>query len=82
MTLQLDADVRPAEDADQLIDEPADAVALGGQRLPADQRDQSGGVTIEILQRERRFALRRTQFRAGNDSAQIAIALRTRDQHW
>ena len=40
MPLQLDVDLRAAEDADQPIEQPADAVPLGVQQRPAGERDE------------------------------------------
>ncbi len=49
MALQLDVDVAAAEQPDQPIEQPADAVALGQQQRPAGQRDQAGREPLEVL---------------------------------
>ena len=70
--LQLDGDVRRAEDADQPIDQAADAEPPAVDRRSADQRDQPADLAIEILERERAFPFRRAELHArdaaGRDS--------------
>ena len=51
MALHLHPDLLPAEHADEPIDQAADAVPSGMQRLPAGQRDEPGGLARKILER-------------------------------
>ena len=66
--------------SDEPIDEPADAVPLGLQRLPAGERDQARRSAREIF--ERRDATRPSapQLRARDDPAEISIALGDGDE--
>ncbi len=58
VALQLDADVRGAEHADQPIDQAADAERAAVERGPPDQRHQAADVAVELLERERPLPLR------------------------
>ena len=61
MPLQLDVHLRRAEDADDAIDEAADAESRAVDRGAAGERDQAADVAVEIVERERAFTFRRTQ---------------------
>ena len=58
MPLQLDVDVAAAEEADESIEQPADAVALGQQQRSPGQRDEAGREPLEVLERQRALAFR------------------------
>ena len=75
MALQLDADVIAPEEADEPIEQPADAVMPRVEQRPAGQRDEAGGEAVELLERERAFALRRAHLHARDEAAEILIAL-------
>ena len=64
-----------AEQPDEPIQQPADAVAPGVERRPADERDEAGGVAVQIFQRQRAFAFGRAQLHARDETAEIPIAL-------
>ena len=57
MTLQLDAHVAAAEQADQPIEQSTDAMMSRIEHGPAGQRDEPGGEAVELLERERPFPL-------------------------
>ena len=75
VALQLDADVVAAEEADQAIEQAADAVLPAPECLAADQRHQPGGAAVELVERERPLALRRPQLHAGDQAAEVAVTL-------
>ena len=78
--LQLDVDVVAAEDPDQPIEQPADAVLPRVQQLPARQRHQAFHAPVERLERERALSLRRVQLHRRDEPRQILIAGPRRDQ--
>ena len=55
--------------------EAADAEAVGVERGAAGQRDEPGGRAVELVERERPFALGRAQLHARDQAAEVAIAL-------
>ena len=76
VALHFHAYVRGAKDADDPIDEAADAEAAAAQRRTADECDKSAGVPIELFERERAFAFGRPQFHPRDQTAEIAVAIR------
>ena len=82
MPLQLDVHAVAAEDADEAIEQAADAVPAAVERGAAGERDEAGGAAVELLERQRAFAFRRAQLhardRAGRDSGSpSALSQRT-----
>ncbi len=71
--LQLDVGPIPPEHAHQPIEQSADAEASRVERRPARQRDEAGGLAVELLQRERPFAFRGPHFHAGHQTAQVPV---------
>ena len=59
--LQLEIRARAAEDADEPIDQPADAEPRAAQHGAPAERDEPRRVAVDLVQRERPFALRRAQ---------------------
>ena len=55
--LQLDVDAVAAEDADQAIEQAADAVAPAVERRAAGERDEPARAAVEVVERQRAFAL-------------------------
>ena len=53
MALQLDEHVAAAEQADQPIEQAADAVSLAVEERTAAERDEPGGAAVELLEHER-----------------------------
>ena len=95
MTLQLDIDVVPPEQAHQTIEQAADAMVAGiEQRTPA-ERHQPGGRAVQLLERQRTLALStprvalvrtngpaiRTHLHARDQPAQIPVAFLGFHQH-
>ena len=76
MPLQLDVDAVAAEDADQAIEQAADAVAPAVERRAAGERDEPAGAAVELLERQRAFAFRRAQLHARDQPAEVPVALR------
>ena len=77
MALQLHVHVAAAEDADQAIEQPADAVAAAVERRAAGERDQTRRAAVELVERQRAFAFRRAQLHARHEAAEIAVPVRT-----
>ncbi len=75
MPLQLQVDVRPAEQADQAIHQAAHAVAPAAQRLAPDERHHPGGVAVQLVERQRPLALRRPEVHARQQAAEVLVAL-------
>ena len=73
--LQLDVHAVATEQADEAIHQAADAAAAGVERRAADERDEAAGRAVQIFQRQRAFAFRRAHFHAGDQAAQVAVAL-------
>ena len=87
MPLQLDVDAVAAEDADQAIEQAADAVPPAVERGAAGQRDQPGGAAVQLLERQRALAFRRAQLHARDQPAEIPVAFRAfaedrQDEGW
>ena len=57
MPLQLDVDAIAAEDADEAIEQAADAVAPAVERGAAGERDEAGRAAVELLERRARLRL-------------------------
>ncbi len=72
--LQLDAGIAAAEDADDAIEQAADAEALGAQQRAAGHGDEAGGEAVELVERERALAFRRAQLHPREQAAEIAPA--------
>ena len=75
MALQLDAHVAAPEQTDQPIEQAADAVMARIEQRPARERDEAGGEAVELLERERAFALWRAHLHARDEAAEILVAL-------
>ena len=75
VSLQLEIDAAAAEDADQAIEQAADAVAPAVERRAAGERDESARAAVEIIERQRAFALRRTQLHARDQAAEIPVSV-------
>ena len=75
MPLQLDADVVAAEEADEPIEQAADAVLPRVEHRPARQRDEAGGEAVELLERERALPFRRAHLHARHQAAEVPVAL-------
>ncbi len=73
--LQLDVHAVAAEQADETIEQAADAVAAAVERRAAGERDEAAGAAVQILERERAFAFGRAQLHAGDQPAEVSIAL-------
>ena len=73
--LQLDVDAVAAEQADETIHQAADAAAAAVEGRAAGERDEAAGAAVQILERERAFALGRAHLHAGDQPAEVAIAL-------
>ena len=69
-----------AEQADQAIDQAADAVPAGRERLAADERDEPGGAAVELVERQRALAFRRAQLHAREQAAEVLVALAALDE--
>ncbi len=75
MTLQLDVRAVPAEQADHAIEQAAHAIPLTVERRAADEGDQSAGIPVKLLQRQRPFTLRRAELHPSDQAAEITVAL-------
>ena len=75
VALQLDIKLFAAEHADQSIDKAAHAVPVQTERGAAGERDESAGMAVQIVQRQRPFAFWRAQLHARDQPAEVAIAL-------
>ena len=76
MPLQLDVDAVAAEDADEAIEQAADAVPPAVERRAAGQRDEPGGAAVQLLERQRAFAFRRAQLHARDEPAEVPVPVR------
>ena len=74
MALQLDIYAVAPEDADERIDQSADAIFFEPEQVAARQRDEPGRVTVELLEREHALPLRRPHFHPRHQPAQIPVA--------
>ena len=74
MALELEIGAGAPEDADQAIDESADAERRAAQHGAAAERDEPGRVAVDLVERQRPFPLRRAQLRHGQETAQVAVA--------
>jgi hypothetical protein len=75
MALELDVHVLAPEDADETIDQAADAVPRARKRLAADERDEAAGVPVQLLEPKRSRPLRRRELHARDQPAEIPVAL-------
>jgi hypothetical protein len=71
-----------AEQADDPIEQSADAELIRLERRPADERHQPRGRAIELVERQRTFAFRRIELHARDHATEIAISLGALAQHW
>ena len=62
VALQLEVGVGAAEHADEPIDQAADAEAPAAQHRAPAERDEPRGVAVDLVERERPFALRARSF--------------------
>jgi len=51
------------------------------QQVASNQRDETAGVSVEFIERERAFAFRRAQLHAGDQAEQVAVAVGCRDEN-
>ena len=75
MPLQLDVHAVAAEDADQAIEQAADAVPPAVERGAAGERDQPGRAAVELLERQRALAFGRAQLHPRDQATEIPVAL-------
>ena len=75
MALNFDIHIAAAEQSDERIDQPADAVLLEPEQLAPGKRDEAARLPVEIGKRQRAFAFRRAHLHARDETAEIAIAL-------
>ncbi len=76
VTLQLDVHAAAAEDADETIEQAADAVPPAVERGAAGERHQAGRAAVELVEPQRAFAFRRAHLHARDQLTKVAIALR------
>ena len=81
MPLQLDEDLIAAEQAHEAIEQAAHPVAARVEQRTPGQRHQPGRESFELLERESTLPLWRPHLHAGDEAAQVAIALGRGDQH-
>jgi hypothetical protein len=74
VTLQLDVDVRAAEESDEPIDQAADTKLPAGERLAPDERHEAGRASLELLERERPLPFRRAELHQRHELAEVAVA--------
>ena len=82
-SVALDLDERPiaAEHADQAIEQPANAEAPRVERRTAGERHEPGRLSVQILERQRPFALGRAQLHPRNQAAEVPIAFCVLTEH-
>src|SRR5690606_14753693 len=78
---QLDLDTCASEDPDESIDESTDAMAIGPERLAADERHEPAHPSLEIFERDSRASLRGPQVRTRDDATEIPVALGAGHEH-
>ena len=74
--LQLDVDAAAAEDADETIEQAADAVPPRVEHRAPGERDETGGAAVELVERQRSLALGRAQLHARDELAEIPVPVR------
>ena len=74
VALQLDPHLRAAERARQPIDQPAHAVLPRRKHLAPRQRDEPGGLPLEVVERDDRLAFRRAHVRLRQHAAEAFVA--------
>jgi hypothetical protein len=79
--LQLDIDAAAAEDADEAIEEAADAVPPRVEHRAPGERDQTGGAAVELVERQRPLAFGRAQLHARDQLAEVPVAFGAFAQH-
>src|SRR5262245_66405632 len=82
MTLQLDVHPVAAEDADEPIEQAGNAMPPAVERRAAGQRDETGRAAVELVERERAFALGGAQLHARDQPAEVPVALGGFAEHW
>ena len=75
MPLQFDVHVAAAEQADETIEEAADAIPLCLQRRPAGERDEAVRRAFQFVERQRAFAFRRAHLHARDEATEVAVAV-------
>ena len=80
MPLQLHVHLRRAEDADDAIDEAADAETAAVDRGAAGERDQAAHAPIEILEGQRPLPFGRAHLHGRDEAAQVAVAVARLDE--
>ena len=81
MPLQLDVDAAAAEQADQPIEQAADAVPRPSSAARPASATRPRGAAVELVERQRALAFRRAQLHARDQPAEIAIALGAFAEH-
>ena len=74
MALQLDAHVASAEETDDAIEQAADAVSRRVEHGTSGKRHEPGGVSLELVERERALPFRRPHLHARDQPAQIRVS--------
>ena len=72
VALQLHKNIVAAEDADQAIEQAADAEPLGAEERAAGHGNEAGDAAVELVDGQRALAFRRAQLHARNEAAEIA----------
>src|SRR5439155_4019059 len=75
MPLQFDVYVAAAEQADETIEEAADAIPLCLQRRPAGERNEAVRRAFQFVERQRAFAFRRAHLHARDEATELALAV-------
>ena len=73
--LQLDVHAVSTEQTDEAIHQAADAGAVAIEQRSTRERDKAACGAVELIESQRTFAFRRTQLHAGDQPAEISIAL-------
>ena len=79
--LQLDVDVGAPEQADETVEQPADAVAMRVEQRPPGQCNETGGKSVELLDGKRACPFHRAHLHAGDKATEVAIPLWRGDEH-
>jgi hypothetical protein len=74
MALQLEIRVRAAEDANEAIDEAADAEARAVHHRAAAERDEAGRLPVQLVERQHALALGGAQLHHRQQPAEIPVA--------
>jgi hypothetical protein len=81
VALQLDEHVGAAENADEAVEQPADAVLARVEQRAAAERDEPLGAAVELLERERPLPFRGAHLHARHQPAQVLVAALALDEH-